>query len=538
MYETINEILLLFNQPRISIPFFVFFFLGRNPTNSSTLDSVSLDTLNAAVRRFRGFALLRYGNFRYAFRKLALENDSEQFLESLWPWYYTSEELKNNFKSRKGTPSLVSDIERIPRNKTWLLGYIASNSKRDDMARYYIINAKKKGLSKTQLRKQLEGKVEQETLNQINGRWSESSSQFRGNLGSLEKQTNNLQSEMEIYRRKGTQNTIKYLVSEYVDVYVATSMRQRWEFEDTNEIIRSLASHRALKGLHIRWFDPTQSYENVVLDKGLLEGLMLNRVRCTVYLAQETETLGKDSELAATLAQGKPVIAFIPQIRESNLRSFSKKLKARPLEYFHQRLLVLKAERFFDTSSSLVEASRRYGLLRKKKKANSVEVLKAESERIREKLSEYLAHKVFQVIGDEEKRFRLKNAGLIEDTATLLAACESVSADDRAHSISRLHPLAMQLNLSTGVANGVLIARTIDQCAALIRALLVNDLHIRIEELKERTKDKEELRATIAVEQITNSQFRVVTANPTLTNSFWSFYAGSMENEHFRLTHR
>jgi hypothetical protein len=41
---------------------------------------------------------------------------------------------------------------------------------------------------------------------------------------------------------------------------------------------------------------------------------MLRRAKCTTYLAQETDTLGKDSELASTLAQGKPVIAFVPSV--------------------------------------------------------------------------------------------------------------------------------------------------------------------------------------------------------------------------------
>ena len=41
---------------------------------------------------------------------------------------------------------------------------------------------------------------------------------------------------------------------------------------------------------------------------------MLKRAKCTVYSVQDTDTLGKDSELAATLAQGKPVIAYVPRI--------------------------------------------------------------------------------------------------------------------------------------------------------------------------------------------------------------------------------
>jgi hypothetical protein len=43
---------------------------------------------------------------------------------------------------------------------------------------------------------------------------------------------------------------------------------------------------------------------------------MLRRASCTIYLAQESDTLGKDSELASTLAQGKPVVAYIPDVTE------------------------------------------------------------------------------------------------------------------------------------------------------------------------------------------------------------------------------
>ena len=70
----------------------------------------------------------------------------------------------------------------------------------------------------------------------------------------------------------------------------------------------------AVDNLKLRYFDPTQSHLDFRIDKGLIEGLMLKRAACTVYMVQETDTFGKDSELASTLAQGKPVIAFIPHI--------------------------------------------------------------------------------------------------------------------------------------------------------------------------------------------------------------------------------
>ena len=46
---------------------------------------------------------------------------------------------------------------------------------------------------------------------------------------------------------------------------------------------------------------------------------MVKRAKCTIYLVQENDTLGKDSELAATLAQGKSVIAFVPQLENAEV---------------------------------------------------------------------------------------------------------------------------------------------------------------------------------------------------------------------------
>ena len=38
----------------------------------------------------------------------------------------------------------------------------------------------------------------------------------------------------------------------------------------------------------------------------------------------QTDTFGKDSELAVTLAQGKPVLAYVPEMK--NLKSYERKL--------------------------------------------------------------------------------------------------------------------------------------------------------------------------------------------------------------------
>ena len=47
----------------------------------------------------------------------------------------------------------------------------------------------------------------------------------------------------------------------------------------------------------------------------------------TIYLVGESDTLGKDSELASTLAQGKPVIAFVPQVPSDYAKNLISRLK-------------------------------------------------------------------------------------------------------------------------------------------------------------------------------------------------------------------
>ena len=116
-----------------------------------------------------------------------------------------------------------------------------------------------------------------------------------------------LQGKMERARKIGRANHAAYLTSDHMAVYIATSMRQRHEFYLVSNFVTQLFRHPLVEQLNLRWFDPTQAYVSDRIDKGLVEGLMLKRASCTIYHVQETDTLGKDSELAATLAQGKAV---------------------------------------------------------------------------------------------------------------------------------------------------------------------------------------------------------------------------------------
>ncbi len=81
--------------------------------------------------------------------------------------------------------------------------------------------------------------------------------------------------------KHGKSNQLAYLASDHMDVYVATSMRLKHEYYAVNKTISRISNHEHLKDLNLRWFDPTQAYCEDRIDKGLAEGLMLKRAKCT-----------------------------------------------------------------------------------------------------------------------------------------------------------------------------------------------------------------------------------------------------------------
>lgn len=483
-YQEFNELLLLFNQDRVERPFFNFFFLGDSRKEKSSL---TFQELKKGVTKFRGFALLCFGNFRFALWELSQEKSFDKFKDLLSPWNAHSPSEKEQLTSRQEplTP-LISTEDEIEGEATWLLGYLSGSVLESD------------------------GETLKNLTADSSAGTTENSSQFTewaNRLGDLKQ----LQEEA---RNKGKRNTVKYLTWDFLDVYVATSMREKWEFEETNGFIDKLFK-KELKNLPgIRWFDPTQSYCDSVIDKGLVEALMLKRAKCTIYMAQETDTLGKDSELAATLAQGKPVIAYVPRIEPKDLEECAQRIASHPLVYFRQRLLVLLAEQFFERPDNREKLSYL---------ADSMG-FSVSPEEVGDKVQEYLKlcrdyqeNRRCQLISDEEAEFREAHSSKIQEMAKFMAVVLSRAADNRADVIRTKHPLAMQVHLASGVSNGVLVARTARECGDLVRGILLRDLSFDIEQTP-----KED--AIILVEKETRSSFRVVTKDECLTNSFWNFY--------------
>ena len=181
--------------------------------------------------------------------------------------------------------------------------------------------------------------------------------------------------------------------------------------------------------------------------------------------------------MAATLAQGKPVIAYIPELKNKN-------------EFFVEALSF--AKKYYPDKS-----------LR---------------ELILEQFQLYYPNGAWE---DKNIKKWISNPDVLQgnelDKAKdLLYEKAKDKYNERAEVIKDMHPLGLQVNLENGVANGVLIVRSVEHCAQLLRSIVLKQMEFVLEKSKNGTLK--------LMEKISNSVYRVVTSDEELTNSFWNFY--------------
>ena len=137
--------------------------------------------------------------------------------------------------------------------------------------------------------------------------------------GGLENQFQRVVDKFLDAREKAIKNTAYYLsMVNDLDVYVATSMRNRKNFRDMSDACEKIFKNPKLKSLHLRYFDPTLSAAKGHEDKGLIECLMVKCAKVLVYCEGEKESYGKDAEAAMALSLGKPVIFFCDHGKKTN----------------------------------------------------------------------------------------------------------------------------------------------------------------------------------------------------------------------------
>src|SRR5262249_40265532 len=81
--------------------------------------------------------------------------------------------------------------------------------------------------------------------------------------------------KMEDLQARAYSNLCNYLSADYLDVYVATSMRSNADFVSVNDFVETLFNDPQIKALRLRYFNPTQSWIADRVAKGLVEALML-----------------------------------------------------------------------------------------------------------------------------------------------------------------------------------------------------------------------------------------------------------------------
>ena len=140
-------------------------------------------------------------------------------------------------------------------------------------------------------------------------------------------------------------------------------------------------------------------------------------------------------------------------------------------------------------------------------------------DRVQDRLIDFSAKRIWRSIADDAEVARLRESlgADLEEFSLLIARSEQAVYDKRARTLRESHPLALQVNLETGVANGVLVVRNIRDCAALLRSVLL---------LRDDAWSLEEKWAVwwyLGKERISGCIFRVVTNDRKLNNCFWNF---------------
>ena len=274
---------------------------------------ISLEHLKWGLYRLFVDSLLYFGNVRAGFRKFR-PLDGEELNA-----FFNSKRYATDLIRQRG-PSLP--LESILKDDRYLISEMACKSYGDDPKspselKKILLEAfrehKLQDGGRITIKELLSGEVvtkkyearQQEFIFSADDVLDESVD----NEDELEQKYDRVSKKFFSARSAALANTTRYLsmVSD-LDVYVATSMRNREDFRSMANKAERIFSDTRLKELEIRYFDPTLSAARGHEDKGLIECLMVKCAKVLVYCAGEKESYGKDAEAAMALSLGKPVI--------------------------------------------------------------------------------------------------------------------------------------------------------------------------------------------------------------------------------------
>ena len=522
-YSQFNELLLLCNKDRITNDFFNYFFIERTKLDGN----ITLRKLEKGIECFRKLAMLVFGNFKFAYRELSKMN-RQQIEEKLKKYIKDPFQIEENLRTR---PNKITEIDVIPKEKTYLTGYLSGKHINIDHGNcIWLLNnipessdqdtweEFKKKISKELEKLSSDRKDFKIGIEELIKKYEEHGdfdvTSFKFFISKSFEYIDILKRELNTILPKAIKNDQIYLTDDYIDIYLATSMRKFWEFEEVCDFVDGVLESDDLKNLNLRYYNPIQAYEESNIDKGIVEGLMLKRAKCTMYLMQESDTFGKDSELAATLAQGKPVIVYLMEIDDVEKRA--EKICDMPLAFFVDRYKLLYD--IFEDNNVISECSEKLG-------SGFSDSPKMFANSFIRLIEEHLNKRIWNSIETpwaSDSEFKNSENQKFTYFCKLIAIAEKYFYNKRANTLKDNHPLRLQVNLSTGVANGVLVVRNYSHCKRLIKKIVTNELYYDLDSFNiEYSNDNG---GWILEEVLSKSVHRVVTDNVKITNSFWNFY--------------
>lgn len=532
-FDWLNSLLIYYNiRPLIKFEFFQT-YLGKDSFKSP-------DSLRRQIYRYQMDAIVLFNNFATAYRIL---NSEASFQDMLLPLKTRSDE---SYRLRTDW----EDIEVIENSKLGHLGYISAAQYKQEKTERQLFSD-----FLSDLAKKIEesgtiavDSIPQKQKRKMDAYWKKFHStlphgflsplfvpdprQLRREADLLAPKNDDIVAEMAKTQEMGLRNLAKYLAADYLDIYVATSMRDDSDFISANTFISQLFTHTDVRPLRLRFFNPTMSWIEDRVAKGLVEALMLKRASFTIYMAQKSDSFGKDSEASVALGQGKPVIVYVPKLLVSELNIDSEKLSALPREELAQIINSVGAADDVDEAVDerglrnkiieirlgqadqrlLTEIAKRhwadFGLY------GEVERIKDKDEKKESELREQFRNWLDTIKNENASELPLElKSHLVK---MLVAVADGL--ERRASIFRETHPLALQVVLTSGILNGMIVSRSVNSCATILRKLVTNQLELELQ------SDENNYRL---IEKSTKSIIRVISRHALISSAFSTFYEQS-----------
>ncbi|MBK9278362.1 MAG: helix-turn-helix transcriptional regulator [Candidatus Obscuribacter sp.] len=530
IFDYVNALLVIYDvHPTMSWHFFQRYFGAKA--------FVSVDAFAQAITRYQADAIRIFNSFSAAYDRLNQLSSIDNVLSVL--------------SKREDTPYTSrtewSEVEVIPNEDLPNLGYIAAKEEKQrrrdrqifvDFLRDLAEKVKSDGAGalekitekrKRQMdvyRRQFESRLPHGFLSPL---FVPDSDQLMREADLLSPKDDKAIENIESTQEKGLRNLSRYLSADHIDVYVATSMRTDADFVCVNDFVNQLFEQKELRRLKLRYFNPTQSWIEDRVAKGLVEALMLRRADYTIYMAQKSDSFGKDSEASVALGQGKAVIVYVPRlyipeadVNSAELASLSnerlaemvkREVRGEDIEFDdepdHSDLLTRIITSRLDQCSdaALIAAASRhwadFGLYDEGARIPS----DSQRAEFRSWLDAVIKKGQTVPIPPDLRTHFVK----------MLVAL-ATRFEGRASIFKNTHPLALQVIIKSGVLNGMIVVRSVDSCATVLSSLILNDLNLELH------KDEHNYRL---VEKTTNSTIRVISRHPLISSAFSTYYAQS-----------